>query len=793
MEGLLIFIVLGIVVYVVYESTPNAKYKKALKLIESDENLKVKEILESIYDKHPSAAATVAELKLNEFKKVLVNSVEGAIALLKTILNEEKRLPNISNKTLYYKVSNKARFELVSLQFDLAHKQNSIKKKIESVELNLIEINSIENSGVSEKYKNLKQKHIVELAKLYYQLGKQKEKKEKYLDAIQSYKKSIKLRKINNILTRIYICKLKLSDGSFYLDEIEQDVDNSSENYKNDLYYRYIIRLIKEENFLLANKLLEQKLCHKNDEVQLLKSYLNDCWKEQLLLLALEINSSLEKYIKKELNHQEEVELYNEIRKIIKIVEPIDPEMAKELYYNLPSLANRIVNYKIDKSEFDKVFEFIQDFPDFYLHNPFIKNLGLCSYSIVVTNKLEESNYQNVISAFITSVFSDKILVDSLTETSWDDDYSFTLIDSLGKVIIKGDENINHKQISSSNISIGATQRNLLNHFEEKLSFYSGAFVVKASAFFHKEKESIIKIIKRLKDEKDKENAFFNCVRPTPFFALTYGLNEKIVSYMKDMYLNLKEVDVISAEKHLDCATVYNRVKKGIVYDYSKALKIVSEIEHALLNKDDKKINNISKVKKNILFKFETITELFNNRVNNILEDLTEQNKEDGKIVKLLFSSIKAFKGNEFLHYLTISYSRSFCIHIVNNEKQNARFRALEILAECYYLDDKNTNVCKDFTTVILLCLSGIINYEISGNKIEKVFNILDKLSENASETFLNHSYDLRERRNTILSEVSTERRVMLTSHDLHSDLLLNEQDKNIKSCISYMDKLSHY
>ena len=157
MEGLLIFIVLGIVVYVVYESTPNAKYKKALKLIESDENLKVKEILESIYDKHPSAAATVAELKLNEFKKVLVNSVEGAIALLKTILNEEKRLPNISNKTLYYKVSNKARFELVSLQFDLAHKQNSIKKKIESVELNLIEINSIENSGVSEKYKNLKQ------------------------------------------------------------------------------------------------------------------------------------------------------------------------------------------------------------------------------------------------------------------------------------------------------------------------------------------------------------------------------------------------------------------------------------------------------------------------------------------------------------------------------------------------------------------------------------------------------------------------------------------------------------
>lgn len=469
-EILIITTIVVIFFVLISQNLSSTKFSKAEKLAKEGKDASAIEILESIFEKHENAPAKIAEIRFNQGKKVQTSNKNAAIDIFNEIIMLKGRMPQNANLELYEFQSAKAYLEISNITFESIVKNKTSKDFENKIKQNIQYIDKAVKRSIEADFSKLRLKHISLLAEVYYGYGVDFEKKSKFNDAIDYYKNSLEYSKQSSNITienkaicRIQICKLKNNENI--------EISTFTAIYKapielqNDFFYRYVKKLLLRNEIDDAKEIIDKRLDKRRKEVRLLNDYIKSKQQQIAIQQIEEINRSLDNLYKESFPITEVKNLYDSLDQVIEFVNLYLPEAAIKIQELKPSLFNRLLSYYINNNQFVNAFNLIYKFPVFWESPELLKNLGICCYNITDQGKLSEKNYKTLISSWLTAVFSDKVIINSLEESQWDDNYTFTLIDSIGSNYdIYGDlsENVNNDDVSETNISIGQIQRELL-------------------------------------------------------------------------------------------------------------------------------------------------------------------------------------------------------------------------------------------------------------------------------------------------------------------------------------------
>jgi hypothetical protein len=789
MEAIIIIVVVGIIIFLIYQNLPSTKFEKAKSLYANGNILDSLNVLNSIFDKHPAAPAKIAEIKYNQGLAQISSSKDAALSFFDQVLNLKKRIKSSSNVALYHKFEAKTHYEISKLTFQQIEAQTSSKNKETSTVSSIKYIDSNIKVGLESEFAALKLKHISQLAKVFYDFGVEKEKAEKYVDAISDYSKSLKHANdsSNSTIRNLSICRTeicKLKNGEIIRENNLAEINKAPKSIQFDFYFRYAKRLLVNGDYNNAEKIITGKLEKNNKEVEKLYSFIKTDRQNKAIIKVDEINKTIENLYSNSIDIEEVKQIYTDIDKSLISIEKEIPAIFSKFNNLRPSLFNRILNFYIDERLFGNAISLIEKFPKFYQFPELIKNLGVCSYNFVHDGNITEKNYKSIISNWLTAVYSDKVIIKSLEYTSWDDDYTFTLNDSIGaKYEIHDDlpENINYDEPTGDNISIGVTQRELLNQFEILLNktVSNPTLLSTCQNYYSYEKESIEKVIELL----DKDILIAG-----PHFAKAFSINEDIIEFLDNEY---SEYD---NEEALQAGIPYLKDNSDTyVREYATAKELVDSVRMSIEREDIKAIKNAnSDRKKSLIDKFETIKNNIQDSFYNILVSNIEYDDESDVLLKIMEEVIKFSPINDKLKYQYSTYVSNYCIGKVNNQ-EISNYEALVLMKQAYFFSASNPRICKNIISLIRFNLLDILNGQT--RKQTEIYKCLDEVYLKRSEVFKQNTSELIKARQDILSQLK-EAGVDISLFEenalsIRFGQTLNSEGEKIKRVLTYFKKMS--
>jgi len=789
MEAIIIIVVVGIIIFLIYQNLPSTKFEKAKSLYANGNILDSLNVLNSIFDKHPDVPAKIAEIKYNQGLAQISSNKDAAISFFDQVLNIKKRIKSSSNVALYHKFEAKTHYEISKLSFQQIESQASSKNKETSIVSNIKYIDSNIKVGLESEFAALKLKHISQLAKVFYDFGVEKEKAEKYVDAISDYSKSLKHANessnsaIKNLsICRIEICRLK--NGEIISENNFAEINKAPKSIQFDFYFRYAKRLLVNCDYNNAEKIITEKLEKNNKEVEKLYSFIKTDRQNKAIIKVNEINETVNNLYSNPIDIEDVKKIYTEIDKSLLSIEKEFPTISAKLNNLRPSLFNRILNYYIDEKQYGNAISLIEKFPNFYQFPELIKNLGVCSYNFAHAGNITEKNYKSIISNWLTAVYSDKVIIKSLENTSWDDDYTFTLNDSIGAKYEIHDElpeNINYDEPTENNISIGVTQRELLNQFEILLNktVSNPTLLSTCQHYYSYEKESIEKVIELL----DKDILIAGS-----HFAKAFSINEDIIEFLDNEY---SEYD---NEEALQAGIPYLKENSDTyVREYATAKELVDTVRMSIEREDIKAIKDAnSDRRKSLIEKFETIKNKVQDSFYNILASKIEDDDESDVLIKIMEEVIKFSPINDKLKYQYSTYVSNYCIGKVNDQKIS-NYEALVLMKQAYFFSTSNPRICKNIISLIRFNLLDILNGQT--RKQTDIYKCLDEVYLKRSEVFKQNTSELIKARQDILSQLK-EAGVDISLFEenalsIRFGQTLNSEGEKIKRVLSYFKKMS--
>lgn len=740
MEVVIILIVLGIIGYLIYQSLPNTKLEKAQAHFNAKNYVEAINVLNGIFNKHNDAPAKFAECKLILSQSLKVNSEK--LKALNEILTLRQRINNATSVEKFENVEAKALLEIAKIQYE------ETKGDIEKLIQNLKFIEIANKRGLETDFTTLGTKHFNQLSERYFKKAICLEKSSKYPEAIQVYKKAIECSdKSNNSTTthnavaRISICRLKLNE-SIDLRDISE-VQKSDKEYQKDLFYRYSVYLLKEGEFQQAENIISTHLNFESTEIEKLKDVLKAEKINTTLNQITIINQKIEQLYNNSLLTDELSTFYNGLDSIIAYLKPINLELSEKVMAIKPTLFNRLLTNYISIEQYGNAINLIQKYPKFWESPELLKNLGICCYGYTSKGLLTEKNYKIVISGWLTSVYSDNVILKSLEDTSWDDNYTFSLAESIGSNYSQHDEvpeNVNYDEVSESNISIGSTQRELIQQFEtiihNEIQDHQLSNIV--NDFYNKEKVALEKVVEILASD---------ILFPTPYFAISNGLNNEIIRELDSEY------EAYSNEEALEAGVPYiKNSTSSIVYQYFFANDIIERIKSAIEVENSVTIKKLNtNENKGWLVKFDKISTTVEDSLFNTIANKISEDDENEAIIAVMEECIAFSSNNEKLKHQYSNYVASYCISQVNNDAID-NYKAITLMKGAYLHSPNNLRICQNFITLIRYNLMDMLNDRTK--KTTDIYKILDWVKSNMSQTYKQNSTELSNTRKEILLQL---------------------------------------
>ncbi|WP_247233753.1 hypothetical protein [Telluribacter sp. SYSU D00476] len=781
MEVVIVLIILGIIGYLIYQSLPNTKFEKAQAHFNAKNYIEAINVLNGIFDKHNDAPAKFAECKL-----ILGQGLKGNSEKIKAyneILTLRKRINNSKSIANFENIEAKTLFEIAKIQYE------ETKGDIDKLNLNIKFIDNAIKKGLEADFNILKIKHFNQLSESYFQKAIEKEKSNKYPEAIQVYKKAIKCSEESNnttikhnTITRISICRLKLNE-SFDLQDISE-VQKSDKEYQKDLFYRYSVYLLKNGEYKQAANVISTHLNFKSSDIEKLKDILKAEKVNNAINQISLINLKIEQLYSNSLSTEEISTFYNSLDSIISDLKPIDLELSEKVLAIKPTLFNRLLTNYISIEQYGNAIDLIQKYPKFWESPELLKDLGICCYGYASKGLLNEKNYKYVISGWLTSVYSDNVILKSLENTTWDDNYTFSLAESIGSNYYQHDEvpdNVNYDEISESNISIGAIQRELLQQFETIIhkEIKDHQLSILINDFYDKEKESLEKVVNIIEAD---------ILFPTPHFAISNGLNNEIIKELDSDY------EEYSNEEALEAGVPYiKNSTSSIVYQYFFANNIIERIKSAIVDENSITIQKLNTIEnKGWVEKFENISTTVEDSIFNTIANKISRNDENEALIPVMEECIAFSSNNEKLKHQYSNYVTSYCISQVNNNKID-NYKALTLMKGAYLRSPNNPRICKNFITLIRYNLLDILNDRTK--KTIDIYKLLDWVKSNISLTYKQNCSELSNTRKEILSQLKAkgvdislfEDNGFASTLSGHS---LNSQGLQMKKVLTYFKEL---
>ena len=783
MEVIIVLVIIAVVGYFIYQSLPNTKFEKAQNLFNAQNYNDAIDILNAIFEKHVDAPAKLAECKLKLGQQVSNKSEK--LKYFNEVTALRKKISNSASVTKFESIEAIALFEIAKIQYEEA------KGDIVKLNQNIKFIDTANKKGSETDFASLKKNHFYYLADSHFKKATEKEKSDKLSEAIQQYntakdyaEKSDNKAIQYNSVARITICQLKRND-KINLNNVSE-IGNSDKNFQRELYYRYAIQLLKNKEFSEAEKIITSHLNFQSSEIDKLNEILRAEKNNNAVKRVEEFNTSIEKLYRNSLSTEELKALYESLDTTANEVKVFDEQLSERISAIKPTLFNRLLSHYISAEQYGNAITIIHKFPKFWESPELLKNLGICCYGYTAKGLLTERNYQIVISGWLTSVFSDKVFLKSLDDTTWDDNYTFSLAEAIGSNYSQHDEipdNVNYDEISETNISIGATQKELLQQFEAIIhkEIQDANLSKLVNDFYDSEKEAIENVI-----EVVENDIFF----ATPYFAKSNGINNEIIEELDNDYHNY------SNENALEAGVPYiKNSNSSVVYQYFFANDLVDRVIIAINNENLVALTSLNtKDNKQWIEKFDNISSSVEDKIFNAIANKISENDENEKLISVMEECISFSSQNEKLKHQYSSYVANYCISKVNNEEID-HFKALTLMKGAYLRSPNNPRVVKNFITLIRFNLMDMLNDRT--RKTTDIYTILDWVKNNMSQTYKQNSNELSKARREILQQMKQAGvDISLFDDNSLSSILsgtsLNSQGLKMKKVLTYLKELGN-
>lgn len=363
-------------------------------------------------------------------------------------------------------------------------------------------------------------------SKLLLTRGKTSEKNKMYISAIQDYELITSIiGHFSDIKSRIYICKIK--NGS-QLSKADIENINSlltvkkNKPYQKDLAFRWCIYLISNNDLNTADEINKKILDCDPDITQICQE---EKIKSQQKILD-KINKQIDKLNNSSLTAKEAVSFGKTISKTIEdisFIAKITPQKIKMLKESIRVLA---IEKFYEEGDYLNSMNGLKVQDSTYLSDPIsLRNIAIMALLAVESGSITETNYRELLSIWVTAIYQQRLFVDSLDYTTWDDPYTFSLNDALGRLDNKDEDlpdNVNYAYPDDpSIISILEVQKNLLIRMETAIKEKT-----EYQVFLNTQVEAMNKLASQNLDEK--------CVIVAPYLLnLSNPYKENVFSSLR--------------------------------------------------------------------------------------------------------------------------------------------------------------------------------------------------------------------------------------------------------------------
>ncbi len=404
---------------------------------------------------------TYAKIQLDNLLKE--DDISAASETIYNVLTEGQNIKSKIKKTLWEK----------AVELELATAATfPIDNRIQTLNHFLEKLTQICDSDNKD---SLQKNVLKKLYTDYFTRGKSIEKLGDFNKAINDYQQILDLsEEYTDVKSRIFICKLKgnMQISSKDKKEIHNLLGKANQKpYQKDLAYRWCLHLLKIGSISEVEEINSRLL---DSDGQLIELCNEEKIQQQQSVLD-QLNEEFNKLNKGELSAEDAIALGQSFTKVLQSISFI----AKLSENRISDIKETIRIFAI--SQFYKQENFVQCQKGLhiqeaeYLSNPLVlRNIAIACLRAAESGQLNKKNYKEFLAIWATAIYQQKLFVQSLEYTSWDNPFTFSLSDALGQLDNSDDElpdNINYSANFTDNlVAIKDVQEILITRMEVAVS-----------------------------------------------------------------------------------------------------------------------------------------------------------------------------------------------------------------------------------------------------------------------------------------------------------------------------------
>lgn len=520
-----------------------------------------------------------------------------------------------------------------------------------------------------------------------------------YSDAISKYDEMSNFLKSPIWHTlRICICSLKSRNHSLisrYEDTINNCISNPNSDYSSELYeltYRYCILLLKRKDNTKALELIKKYLPNESD-------LLSVC--ENQFILAEEsllhiFNDKISAVQNGTMSSKDAKAFLRSIEADVQSFKHITTVSTTEVV-NLKNQLKEYIIYKLyNEGNFVDCFRALKTLHGDYIGNKTsMRNLAIVCLAIAENNLITDSNYKEVIAIWLTSIYDERIFVESLKQTSWDDQYTFTLYNALGNYSSNNyglvPSNVNFDEPNGGNqVEIRGVQTKLMSRFELAIMNSQLYF-----SYYQSQKNAMDALIALELD--------IRCRAYAPGL-LKYNTDAK--KEVKDALDTEEQHHYYNWESVLKSACAYG-FNNGIYADYQIAMGYVEKCKSALAS------NNINSIKSSFgsdkvdaIKEFEGLTDELSSAVQSKFSEARSSMSID-RVVSFFLPIAKSLSDENF-NFALANFVKNEVIGKVN-DKELSLSEGSKLMTEVYVLCPSHRQVKDNLSKMIEALVTNFI------------------------------------------------------------------------------------
>ncbi|MDL2312692.1 hypothetical protein LJC68_07435 [Bacteroidales bacterium OttesenSCG-928-B11] len=656
------------------------------------------EILLMLYKYDSSQESMHSFYKIKIIESRMLGSYDDKFLLLKNAVE----FIETQVKTGIY-ITNNILFEILDITEKYVRKLTNDNAKIQILTRSYSFIAKYDNRDSHNIQKRLKdiQRNIITIL---FNQGKEQERKGEITNALSIYDSiTSKYGEDANVETRKFISLFKMGSPISKSDEsnIQKLLDANRNHETQDLAYRYALYLLNSGNrYDEASDIIQKHLPHIEKHLPIRQFCKNESVKASLSKLN-GFNQDLMQINSNDLSVSKARLLLDSLDDLEKTLASELPDLKGEFLRQKEIIQDYILKKIFEKADYLSALDILlnMDNSSRNLHNAAIAALGAAKMG-----KLNLNNYKKIISIWITAVFQDYLFIESLSYTSWDNQFSFTLFDSLGEIDDGVDlpENVNYDDPIFGSVSIGMTQKKLLDEFQNVMidvSLYTDSHISKFEKFYAEEMDAIIALFSLALDKE--------CFHATPYYA---GANQSVLSKIKDSLENeFTYSEGVDYEKVLEVGVLFGMTAKKYE-DYKLAKTSVDDFISIVETLNQRNISQkLASPNLSLAMQFPKLYSKLELELQSILRRQIDNNV-DFKTLSIVYLPICEHIKSDNLNFIFSTYLNRYIISQLNDENSNYRkSQALDLLLPLYSFYKGNLQMNSNIQLIINASVIDIV------------------------------------------------------------------------------------